>query len=82
MQGFVEYFVIFHNEFDKLGNTEAQRLDCFNHMALKTFEILFLMLKHQDFAIYTQYCYGRHYMLPKFNTLVYYQLYYILLFQT
>ena len=35
------HFIIFHNEFNKFNNTEAQMLDSIYHMMFKFFVIMF-----------------------------------------
>ena len=51
MRGLPSILSLFRNEFNKFNNTRARMLDSIYHMALRLFEISFLLLKRYNFVI-------------------------------
>ena len=51
MRGLLSILFLYRNEINKSNNTAAQMLDSIYHMTLKLFEIIFLALTRNGFAI-------------------------------
>ena len=62
MRGLLTILSHFRSEFNKLNNTGARMFDSIYHMPLKLLESRILGVKHQYFAIFTQYYNGRHFV--------------------